>query len=130
MVEGLEGGDRFAIVQKAHHSVIDGISGVDLIAVLLRGEAFDDFEPGPLAAAPGAAGQRAARGRAAPPRRRRRGAPALPGPGALRAPGAFLASLRESAQAVAETLAAGFRPASHTPLNHPSARTAASTGST
>ena len=27
VVEGLEGGDRFAIVQKAHHAVIDGISG-------------------------------------------------------------------------------------------------------
>src|SRR4030095_10810124 len=47
VVEGLEGGDRFAIVQKAHHSVIDGISGVDLMALLLRGEPSDDYEPAP-----------------------------------------------------------------------------------
>ena len=35
VVEGLEG-DRFAIISKIHHSMIDGISGVDLMAVLLN----------------------------------------------------------------------------------------------
>ena len=35
IVEGLEG-DRFAIVSKIHHCMIDGISGVDLMAVLLN----------------------------------------------------------------------------------------------
>jgi WS/DGAT/MGAT family acyltransferase len=34
-VEGLEG-DRFALVTKAHHCMVDGISGIDLIATLLR----------------------------------------------------------------------------------------------
>lgn len=34
VVEGLEG-DRFAVVSKIHHCMIDGIAGVDLMAVLL-----------------------------------------------------------------------------------------------
>ena len=34
VVEGLEG-DRFALVSKVHHCMIDGISGVDLMKVLL-----------------------------------------------------------------------------------------------
>jgi WS/DGAT/MGAT family acyltransferase len=33
LVEGLEG-DRFAILSKTHHSVVDGISGLDVLAVL------------------------------------------------------------------------------------------------
>jgi WS/DGAT/MGAT family acyltransferase len=37
-VEGLEG-DRVAIIQKTHHALVDGISGVDVATVLL------DFEP-------------------------------------------------------------------------------------
>ena len=39
-VEGLEG-DRVAIIQKTHHALVDGISGVDVATVLL------DFEPNP-----------------------------------------------------------------------------------
>ncbi len=35
IVEGLEG-DRFAIISKIHHCMIDGIAGVDLMAVLLN----------------------------------------------------------------------------------------------
>ena len=35
VVEGLEG-DRFAIVSKIHHCMIDGMAGVDLMAVLLN----------------------------------------------------------------------------------------------
>jgi len=37
LVEGLEGG-RFALVSKTHHSVIDGVSGVDIATVLFDGE--------------------------------------------------------------------------------------------
>ncbi len=33
LVEGLEG-DRFALISKTHHSVVDGVSGVDLATVL------------------------------------------------------------------------------------------------
>jgi WS/DGAT/MGAT family acyltransferase len=40
LVEGLEG-DRFAIVGKSHHALVDGISGVDITTVLF------DVEPEP-----------------------------------------------------------------------------------
>ncbi len=35
IVEGLEGGDRFAMITKVHHCMIDGMSSVDLLEVLL-----------------------------------------------------------------------------------------------
>jgi diacylglycerol O-acyltransferase / wax synthase len=40
LVEGLDG-DRFALIFKTHHSLVDGVSGVDLATVLL------DLEPVP-----------------------------------------------------------------------------------
>jgi len=40
LVEGLEG-DRFAVVGKSHHALVDGISGVDITTVLF------DMEPEP-----------------------------------------------------------------------------------
>ena len=43
LVEGLDG-DRFALISKTHHALVDGISGVDLATVLL------DLEPSPPAA--------------------------------------------------------------------------------
>ena len=119
VVEGLEGGDRFAIVQKSHHAMIDGISGVDLMAVLMRGAPDEKFEPGPAwqpRRAPKAAELLEAE-------LRRRATDALrllgSGPQALQAPRAFLGSLLEGVEAVAETLGAGLRPASNTPLNRP-----------
>ncbi|MEA2455352.1 MAG: diacylglycerol O-acyltransferase / wax synthase [Thermoleophilaceae bacterium] len=41
LVEGLEG-DRFAMLSKTHHALVDGISGVDIISVLF------DSSPEPL----------------------------------------------------------------------------------
>ena len=35
IVEGLRG-DRFAMILKTHHSVVDGVSGVDLVGALMR----------------------------------------------------------------------------------------------
>lgn len=46
VVEGLEG-DRFALVTKIHHAMIDGISGVDLMAVLLDLAPVEDFAEAP-----------------------------------------------------------------------------------
>src|SRR6201992_1059788 len=43
LVEGLEG-DRFALISKTHHALVDGISGVDLASVLF------DAAPEPTAA--------------------------------------------------------------------------------
>jgi len=35
VVEGLEGGERFAVITKIHHCMIDGASGVDLAQILM-----------------------------------------------------------------------------------------------
>ncbi|NIN74475.1 MAG: wax ester/triacylglycerol synthase family O-acyltransferase, partial [Xanthomonadales bacterium] len=43
VVEGLEGG-RFAVITKIHHCMIDGIAGVDLMAVLLGAEPALEIE--------------------------------------------------------------------------------------
>ena len=47
VVEGLEG-DRFAVIVKIHHSMIDGIAGVDLMALLLDLQPVDVVEEGPV----------------------------------------------------------------------------------
>ena len=36
VVEGLEGGERFAIISKVHHCMIDGVSGVDIMQLLMN----------------------------------------------------------------------------------------------
>ena len=46
VIEGLEG-DRFAILTKIHHCMADGISGADLLAVLMTGEPTEKIEPAP-----------------------------------------------------------------------------------
>ena len=52
IVEGLAGG-RWAVVSKVHHSMVDGVAGVDLVSVVLDRERVpataaivDDWEPG------------------------------------------------------------------------------------
>ncbi len=35
VIEGLEGGERFAVVSKVHHCMVDGISGAELMTVLM-----------------------------------------------------------------------------------------------
>jgi diacylglycerol O-acyltransferase len=45
VVEGLEGGDQFAIITKIHHCMIDGMSSVDLLEVLLTAEPTETVEP-------------------------------------------------------------------------------------
>ncbi|MGH2764206.1 MAG: WS/DGAT/MGAT family O-acyltransferase [Thermoleophilaceae bacterium] len=49
LVEGLEG-DRFAVLSKTHHALVDGISGVDIVSVL--------FDTSPEPAAPTDPGDR------------------------------------------------------------------------
>jgi diacylglycerol O-acyltransferase / wax synthase len=44
LVEGLEG-DRFAIVGKSHHALVDGVSGVDITTVLFDVEAEPENPP-------------------------------------------------------------------------------------
>jgi len=118
LIEGLKD-DRFALITKTHHSLIDGIAGVDLATVL-----FDlSREPPPLKHS----------GRAWQPHRE-------PGTvelvaagvrGALRAalalaegavdaithPEHALARAREGAEGIGEIIWAGLNPAPETPLN-------------
>ena len=51
VVEGLQGGDRFALLSKTHHALVDGVSGIDIISVLF------DTKPQPELPAPDADAQ-------------------------------------------------------------------------
>jgi WS/DGAT/MGAT family acyltransferase len=120
LIEGLED-DRFALITKTHHSLIDGIAGVDLATVLF------DISPDP-------------------PPVTNSGRPWQPHPepgtvqlvaaglvGAMRAgvalaegaidavahPERALARAREAAEGVGEIIWAGLNPAPETPLNVP-----------
>ena len=116
IIEGLEG-DRAALISKTHHCMIDGIAGVDLLGLLLS-PAPDESVPEPPSWLPEptpssweiASGElwrrlgmpvRAARALAA----------------AAQDPRATLSRVAEQAAALGETLSAGLRPASPTPLN-------------
>ena len=47
LVDGLEG-DRFAIISKAHHCMIDGVSGVDLLKILMSPTPEQEIPAEPL----------------------------------------------------------------------------------
>jgi diacylglycerol O-acyltransferase / wax synthase len=118
LVQGLADG-RFALITKTHHSMIDGISGVDLASVLfdvtpvprdvapepwtpspeptnaeLAANAVGDFLKAPLGAV----------GRAV---------------GAVQRPGRALREVREAAEGLGEVAWANLNPAPQTPLNVP-----------
>jgi WS/DGAT/MGAT family acyltransferase len=118
-VEGLEGG-RFAVVSKVHHCLIDGISGVDLLASFMgrdpeyRPERVDPHwlprpRPGPLRLLAGELTRRASlSGRI------------LSGAAqALRRPEGAFEQTSRAASGLVETLGKAFSPASETPLNVP-----------
>jgi diacylglycerol O-acyltransferase len=115
IVEGLEGG-RFAMISKTHHCMIDGVSGADLLSVLLSATPETPVEdvprwiprpaPAPLALLRDEAVQR------------------ISGPlgfasRLLRHPTTTLADMRDGLAAVGETLSSGFHLASQTPFNQP-----------
>jgi len=118
IVEGLQG-DRFALISKAHHSLVDGISGVDLATVLLDLErspqpAPEDLEPWrprpePSPAELVAAGVRGMVNVA--------GGLVSRAVGAATRPGNSLGVLRDAAEGVGEIVWAGLNPAPQTPLN-------------
>jgi WS/DGAT/MGAT family acyltransferase len=111
--------DRFALISKTHHALIDGIAGVDLATVLFdvapdppplkhSGRAWEPH-PEPDATELVAAGLRAAV---------RAGAEmAGAALGALTHPDRTLGRAREAAEGVGEIVWAGLNPAPATPLN-------------
>lgn len=118
VVEGLAG-QRFALVSKVHHCMVDGIAGVDLMKVLLSAEPESERPPGPpFRPRPAPSGLGLLAGEAA---RRLR----LPLEAArdLGAAARELRDLRQGAASrvlgLARTLRRALRPASATPLNGP-----------
>jgi len=116
IVEGFEGG-RAALISKTHHCMIDGIAGVDLMSVLLSPEPLEGAPEAPVwIPEPPPSGLELASGELA-----RRAQMPLAAARALwdaaQRPGRTLSRVREQAVALGETLAAGMRPASPTPLN-------------
>ena len=118
LVEGLEG-DRFALVFKTHHALVDGISGVDLATVLLDlapapeppPEDLEPWQPRPepSRAQLVAAGVRGVVGMATGMTSRAVSAAARPA--------RSLGALRDAAEGVGEIVWAGLNPAPETPLN-------------
>lgn len=116
IVEGIEDG-RFAMIVKAHHCMVDGIAGVDLLAALLRLSPDVEIpephtwiprpEPGTARLLAGEIGRRAA----FPFEMLRETQDRLTRPGEL------LQDVREVVGAVGETIAAGLEPTTPTPLN-------------
>jgi len=120
LVQGLED-NRFALISKTHHSMIDGIAGVDIASVLF------DLEPVPREVPPPdepwtpapepSQSELIAEGVKSivrtPVRLAGRGI------GALQHPGPTLNAARESVEALGEVAWAGLNPAPESPLNVP-----------
>jgi WS/DGAT/MGAT family acyltransferase len=118
VVEGLEGG-RFGLISKTHHSLVDGVSGVDLATVLFDvektpAEPAADLEPWQPAREPSAAeivlaGVRGIVGTTAGLAERAISASTHPGASVSRA--------RDAVEGLGEIVWAGLNPAPETPLN-------------
>ena len=115
IIEGLQG-DRFALVTKTHHCMIDGVSGADLLAVLLGSTAnphIDDAPrwiprpaPAPLALLRDETLERIR-------------APLGFAARLVREPATTLGDVIDGLNAVTEMLGAGLHLASETPFNQP-----------
>ncbi len=119
IVDGLEG-DRFGLITKAHHCMIDGVGSVELMAALLQSAPDSSPPPDPPTWIPrpqpdarqmlGAElGRRAALG----------GTAVRSALDAVSRPLETLGRARETLGGLAEALGAGLRPASASPLNVP-----------
>ena len=119
LVEGLED-DRFALIFKTHHSLVDGVSGVDLATVLF--DLSPSPPPTPTDLEPWQPTDRAL-GRGADPGRRARRGQRDGGDRSTRAiaaatrPATSMAMLRDAVEGVGEIVWAGLNPAPETPLN-------------
>jgi WS/DGAT/MGAT family acyltransferase len=45
VVEGLDGGERFAVLSKTHHALVDGVSGIDIMSILFDAKPEPDAPP-------------------------------------------------------------------------------------
>jgi WS/DGAT/MGAT family acyltransferase len=120
LVQGLEG-NRFALINKTHHALVDGVSGVDLATVLFDvspvpaelGPADDDWTPSPEPTQAELIAE-GVKGAVRTPAELAGGLAK-----ALRDPAGTLRAAREAAEGIGEILWAGLNPAPETPLNVP-----------
>jgi diacylglycerol O-acyltransferase / wax synthase len=118
LVEGLED-DRFALIFKTHHSLVDGVSGVDLATVLLDLDQSaapppTELEPWQPHPEPSAADLVVAGVRGMVNTASEIAARAL---AAATRPASALGRVREAAEGIGEIVWAGLNPAPETPLN-------------
>jgi diacylglycerol O-acyltransferase len=114
IVEGLEGG-RMAMINKVHHCMIDGISGVDLLSVLMSPTAEPaDGAPVPWTPRPVPSPAVLLRDEFV----ERLKTPANVLARLLRNPGAVFTDIRDGVSAISESIGSG-RIASATPFNQP-----------
>ena len=119
VVEGLEGGERFGLVCKTHHCMVDGVGGVDLLTVLLRPAPDPAIEePPPWVARPAPTALQLLRDALA-----RRASVSLEVAealgGALEQPERSGAQLVETLAGVWQAASVGVLPPADTPLNQP-----------
>jgi diacylglycerol O-acyltransferase / wax synthase len=120
LVEGLSDG-RFALISKTHHSLVDGISGVDLATVLFDLErepepADEELEPWQPQPEPSGAELVAAGIKGMVTTSVGLTARAI---GAVARPTSTLGAVRDAAEGIGEIAWAGLNPAPETPLNVP-----------
>jgi diacylglycerol O-acyltransferase len=118
VIEGLDDGKQFALLNKVHHCMIDGAAGADLSQILLSPSAAQEIaDPVPYLPRPAPKPlellRHAARQRAAQPWRALRGAGRWLGAEGTRP----LEDVRRRARAVADLARWTLRPASQTPIN-------------
>jgi WS/DGAT/MGAT family acyltransferase len=120
VVEGLER-NRFALISKTHHALIDGVSGVDLATVLFDLSPIPQEVPHPdeaWQARPEPSAAELVAGGAIGAVKTLVGTAAA-AVGAVTNPQTALAGAREAAEGLSEIVWAGLNPAPPTPLNVP-----------
>src|SRR3954453_20738959 len=119
VVEGLDGGERFAVPSKTHHALVDGVSGIDIMSILFDTKPKPDappadekrWLPAPTPSRAQLLGEALVE-RATVPSEIVRGARAL-----VRGPRRIAESALGSAAGVGSMVRAGLRPAPKTPYN-------------
>jgi diacylglycerol O-acyltransferase / wax synthase len=120
VVEGLGGGERFAVLSKTHHALVDGVSGIDVMSILFDVKPEPDTPPSAeakrwLPAPTPSRAQLLAEAlfeRATVPAEIVRGARAL-----VRGPRRIASAALGNAAGVGSMVRAGLRPAPKTPYN-------------